>query len=145
MVAEQLGTIKIYDLRSGTSVYSMFTDEFPIQEADWNHMNKELIGCVAGRHWYVWTNTTSSMQFIKEPTNHRISKNFRWCKTNHNLFFTSGNMPFVSFCNQVRSNTPLQLTTPNNTRVDNISWMSDYPSCVTSNIDRLTIWSITNA
>jgi len=142
MVAEQLGSIKIYDVRSGAVVNSLQTKEVPLQDAHWSPSDESQIGVVAGLSWYIWTVNQGVRPSVLQALAHMDGvSTFRWSLTNPNFFACSGHQSRVSVWDKTHPSAPHTYKLQSS-RIQGLSWLQ-YANCLVTGSDHsILFWLV---
>lgn len=141
MVAEKNGTIRFYDVITHQAILSLESEQMPLMSADWCLRNTLKVGAVAGNDWLLWDMTRSSYPQDKRPAHVDKARIFRWCKSNENVFATTGCPGKVNTQLLIHHfGHPQPILIGSASVGSGLSWHRNLPLCVIGGYRKLLFW-----
>lgn len=135
LVSEIAGSMKLLDIRAGVPVTTLTTESIPLKDADWNPFDATLVGCVAGRKWFVWDLSLGRLLETAQPHGDGSSQ-FRWSTSRKHAFATCGDFD-VWIWDLTHPEIDTSYMRIQRSRVGGISWLGTLNCCVTTGDNQL--------
>lgn len=141
LVAEQSGTIRMYDALALQPILSLRTlNTGGLLACDWSVLNPSIIGAVVGSKWFVWDATKSTLPEANGPAHAGTATEFRWSRSDEHTFATRGRPGNEAVVFNARTSKEVLAV---DTRLGRgLSWCSSMPVCAVGGDRKIYVYNV---